>query len=52
MRRSGGLRVAGALRAPPARNVRGHARGDDPLVVRVRGRFFPPSHLRLPTAER
>ncbi len=34
MRRSGGLRVAGALRAPPARNVRGHARGDDPLIVR------------------
>ena len=35
VRRSGGLRVAGALCAPLARNVRGRARRDDLVVVRV-----------------
>jgi hypothetical protein len=32
-RRSGGLRVAGALCAPLARNVRSRAQGDDLVVV-------------------
>jgi hypothetical protein len=33
LRRPGGLRVAGALCAPPARNVRSRARWDDLVVV-------------------